>query len=264
MSLLPENIKGLILDMDGVLWVDAWPIGNLPNIFARIREHGLAVTMATNNSTSTPGMYVDRLRKYGVVVEPEQVVTSSLAAVDMMSKKLPAGAKVFAIGEKGLFDVLAAAGFELMDLERARHADALVMGFDREINFRKVNEATLLVRAGKPFFATNPDKTFPTPQGQIPGAGSWISVITTATNVQPVFAGKPYPYMLELAMQRMNTHRTNTLVVGDRLETDIAGGQALGCPSALVLSGVTSRAQGEAWHPRVDVIAENLAALVGD
>lgn len=263
MTLLPPTTQGLILDMDGVLWVDTAPIGNLPDIFARIQELGLAVSMATNNSTSTVDMYVDRLRKFGVQVEPWQVVTSSLAAVEMMSRHLPQGAPVFAIGEKGLLDVLQAAHFELLTVEQARSAEAVVVGFDRQVTFEKMNEATLLIRAGKPFFATNPDKTFPTPRGQIPGAGAWISVLTTATNVQPSFAGKPYPFILEMALKRMGTSRVQTFVVGDRLETDIAGGQALGCPTALVLSGVSTPAQARAWEPKVDIIATSLTDLLG-
>ena len=126
-----------------------------------------------------------------------------------------------------------------------------------------MREATLLVRAGKPFFATNPDKTFPTPRGQIPGAGAWISVIVTATDVRPAIAGKPFPYLLELALERLGTTEDTTYVVGDRLETDIAGGQALGCPTALVLSGVCTLAEAQAWIPKIDIIADDLSALVG-
>ena len=180
-----------------------------------------------------------------------------------MSRELPPGAPVFAIGEKGLVDVLIQSGFEVLPLEAAAQAEAVVLGFDHAVNFEKMGEAALLIRAGKPFFATNPDLTFPTPRGQIPGAGAWVNVLSASTGVQPRYAGKPFPYMLELAMKRMGTGKLDTLVVGDRLETDIAGGQALGCPSALMLSGVSTRAQAEAWLPKVDIISENLAALVG-
>ena len=263
MTLLPSTAQGLILDMDGVLWTDSAPIGNLPGIFSRIKELGLTVAMATNNSTRTVDQYVERLHAFGVSVEPWQVVTSSLAVADMMKRQLPAGAPIFAIGEQGLRDVLKAASFELLSVEQADRAEAVVFGVDREINFDKMREATLLVRAGKPFFATNPDRTFPTPRGQIPGAGAWISVIVTATDIQPIYAGKPYPYILELALKRINTPRETTFVVGDRLETDIAGGQSLGFPTVLVLSGISTLTQAQNWTPRVNIIAENLADLVG-
>jgi 4-nitrophenyl phosphatase len=136
------------------------------------------------------------------------------------------------------------------------------MGIDREINFQKVVEATLLVRNGIPFYATNLDRTFPTPRGEIPGSGAWISVITTATGVQPIIAGKPFPFLMELSLERLGTRKEETLVVGDRLETDIAAGQGVGCPTALVLSGVSTKDQARDWNPKPDIIAEDLTALI--
>jgi 4-nitrophenyl phosphatase len=135
------------------------------------------------------------------------------------------------------------------------------MGMDRQVSFEKLSEATLLIRKGIPFYATNTDKTFPTPRGQIPGAGAWISVITTATNVQPIVAGKPFPFLMDLSLERLGTRKEETLVIGDRLETDIAAGQAVGCPTALVLSGVSTREQAVSWNPAPDVIVENLSQL---
>ncbi|MCX6065481.1 MAG: HAD-IIA family hydrolase [Chloroflexi bacterium] len=263
MTLLPHTTKGLILDMDGVLWTDSAPIGDLPRIFARIKELNLAVAMATNNSTRTVDQYVERLHDFGVDVEPWQVITSSLAVAEMMKRKLPAGSPVFAIGEQGLIDALKDANFELLSTDEAERAQAVVIGLDRRIDFDKMREATLLVRAGIPFFATNPDKTFPTPRGQIPGAGAWISVIVIASEVEPMYAGKPYPYILELALERLGTPKEATYVVGDRLETDIAGGQGMGCPTSLVLSGVGTQAQADAWLPKIDIISADLTALVG-
>jgi 4-nitrophenyl phosphatase len=137
------------------------------------------------------------------------------------------------------------------------------MGIDRNITFQKAAEATLLVRRGIPFYVTNTDKTFPTPRGEIPGAGSWISIITTATDVQPIVAGKPFPFLMNLSLEKLGTKAEETLVVGDRLETDIAAGQAVGCPTALVLSGVSTKAQAEAWTPKIDLIAADLATLIG-
>jgi HAD superfamily hydrolase (TIGR01450 family) len=262
LPMLSPLIKSLILDMDGVLWKADAPIGNLPSVFDRIRACGLKVAFATNNSTLTPNQYVERLSDFGVAVEVWQVVTSSLGVAHLLSQKFPSGGKVYAIGEVGLMLALREKGFEPLPLEEARRAQALVMGFDRSINFAKMSEAALLVRHGVPFYATNPDKTFPTPRGEIPGAGAWVSVIATATGIQPIYAGKPAPYMLELARERLGTAREETLVVGDRLETDIAGGQHAGCPVALILSGVSTREQGKAWTPKVDIIVKDLTTLL--
>jgi len=198
-----------------------------------------------------------------VETEPWQVVTSSQGAAHAMAQKFPPGTKVFMIGEDGVQMALEEKGFEVLSVEDAPQAEVVVMGIDRGITFQKASEAALLVRRGIPFYATNPDKTFPTPRGEIPGAGAWISIITTATNVQPIVAGKPFPFLIELSLEKLGTRKEETLVVGDRLETDIAAGQAVGCPTALVLSGVSTSEQAESWKPKVDIIAEDLAALIG-
>lgn len=260
--MLSPTIKSLILDMDGVLWKADAPIGNLPAVFDRIHSRGLKVAFATNNGSRTPEQYVERLAGFGVTAEPWQVVTSSLGVAYLLNQKFPAGGPVFAIGEAGVRLALREKGFEPLSVEEAEMAKAVVIGIDRDINFAKMCAAALLVRGGVPFYATNPDKTFPTPRGEIPGTGAWISVIVTATGIEPIYAGKPAPFLLELARERLGTASEETLVVGDRLETDIAGGQAAGFPVALVLSGVSTREQGEVWRPIVDVITEDLGTLV--
>jgi len=260
--MIPSNIKALILDMDGVVWKADAPIGNLPEIFARIRERGLKFVFATNNGTKTPEEYQQKLADLGVDVEPWQVVTSALGIAFMLSQKYPRGTKIFMIGEAGIRVALEEKGFEILSVADATEAQAVVMGIDRGINFDKIAEATLLVRAGIPFYTTNTDRTFPTPRGEIPGSGAWVSIITTATNIEPMIAGKPFPYLMELSLERLGTTKAETLVVGDRLETDIAAGQNVGCPTALVLSGVSTKAQADEWKPKMDVIADDLASLV--
>lgn len=260
--MLPSHIKALILDMDGVIWKSDAPIGDLPAIFNRIEALGLKYVFATNNGTKTPEQYAERLAEFGINVEPWQVVTSSLAVSHMLGQKFPGGTKIFMIGEDGVHQALKDKGFRVLDIANAPDAHVVVMGIDRGITFDKMREATLLVRRGIPFYATNPDKTFPTPRGEIPGAGAWISVVTTATDVEPIYAGKPYPYMMELSLEILGTKKEETLVVGDRLETDIAAGQAVGCPTALVLSGVATKDQAEAWRPRPDLIVSDLTQLI--
>jgi len=261
--MLPSHIKALIIDMDGVIWKGDSPIGDLPTTFNHIRERGLKFVFATNNSTKTSEQYVERLKGFGVGVEPWQVITSSQAAAHAVAKKFSAGTKVFIIGEDGLRVPLEEKGFEIVAVKNASQAQAVVMGLDREVNFAKLSEATLLVRNGAPFYATNTDKTFPTPRGEIPGAGAWISVITTATNIEPIVAGKPFPFLMELSLEKLGTKKEETLVVGDRLETDIAAGQGVGCPCALVLSGLSTKEEAEKWSPKIDVITSNLSSLIG-
>jgi 4-nitrophenyl phosphatase len=260
--MLPSTIKSLILDMDGVLWKADAPIGDLKETFDLIHKRGFNVAFATNNGTLTPEMYIERLARFGVVVEAWQVVTSSLVAAHLLSQSLPTGTPIFVIGESGLLTALTDKGFIPVTVEDAGKAKAVVMGVDRGINYIKMSEAALLIRKGVPFIVTNPDKSFPTTRGEIPGAGAWASVIITATGIQPIYAGKPAPALFEMARERLGTTKKETLVVGDRLETDIAGGQANGCPVALVLSGVSTQKQGAAWRPALDFIAEDLYSLI--
>ncbi|KXK15182.1 MAG: putative phosphatase [Chloroflexi bacterium OLB14] len=260
--MIPENIKALILDMDGVIWKADAPIGDLPAIFKRIRERGLKFVFATNNATKTPADYKKKLFELGVEVDESQVVTSALGIAFMLSQKYPQGTKVFMIGEDGIKTALEEKGFEILDIDNASQAEIFVMGIDRQINFQKVSEAVLLVRAGIPFYTTNTDKTFPTPRGEIAGSGSWCAIISSATGVEPMVAGKPFPYLMELSLERLGTSKEETLIVGDRLETDIEAGQGVGCPVALVLSGVSSIDEANRWNPKIDLIAEDLAELV--
>jgi 4-nitrophenyl phosphatase len=133
---------------------------------------------------------------------------------------------------------------------------------DRTLTYDKLSRATLLLRAGTPFVATNSDRTFPTPNGLVPGAGAIVAALQTASDVAPFVVGKPGPEMYRVALESMGASPEETLVVGDRLETDIAGAQALGCRTALVLSGVATRAEGLAWKPGLDWIADDLASLL--
>jgi len=262
LSLFQPALLGLILDMDGVLWRDNTPIGNLPHIFDSLATRGIRVVLATNNSTKTVPQYLTKLNDIGVILKPWQIVTSSSAVTEILLKQFPNRGDVFIIGEEGVRQSLIEAGFGISTVGETSKSIAVVVGIDREINFSKLKEATLLIRRGLPFIGTNPDLTFPTPEGLVPGAGSFLALLTSATGVTPKIAGKPAPEILELALKRLDTPRTQTLVVGDRLETDIAGGQAIGCPTALVLSGVSTREMGEAWNPKVDLIADDLESLL--
>jgi HAD superfamily hydrolase (TIGR01457 family) len=258
----PLVIKALILDIDGVIWKDEEPIGDLESIFSQIKKKGLRFAFATNNGSRTPDQYVERLARVGVYAESWQVITSSLTLSHLLKKRFPNGCSVFAIGERGLLDALSTNGFELLPIEKIGLAQAIAMGIDREINFRKIAEATLRIQQGVPFYATNPDLTFPTPRGEIPGAGAWVSVIVSATNIEPRYAGKPAPDILELACERLEIKKEETLVVGDRLSTDIAGGQSAGMPVALVCSGVSTQKEGEKWKPKINLITDDLGTLI--
>jgi 4-nitrophenyl phosphatase len=252
------NIKGLILDMDGVLWRERAPVIDMPATFAAIHQRNLKVVLATNNSTKSPAEYQAHIRSFGVELEEWQILTSSLAVADLLHHRFPAGGAVFIIGESGLEDALVKRGFSIS----SQNPVAVVAGIDRQISFDKLKTATLLIRSGVPFYGTNPDRTFPTPQGLIPGAGSILAALEAATDQSPIIAGKPHTALLEVSLERLGTRPEETLMVGDRLETDILGGQNAGCKTALVLSGVSTLAQAQQMQPPPDFISDTLQTLV--
>jgi len=258
MTFDPTKIRALILDMDGVLWRGIEPIGDLPTIFAEIDKLGYKVVLATNNATKSIGQFLSKLRSFGVSIEPWQVINSAVATAHYLSQQFPDGGNVYVVGEPGLVETLAEKGF----VHSEKNPLAVIAALDRSINYEKLRIATLLIRSGIPFIGTNPDRTFPTPEGQVPGAGSILATIETATDVSPLVIGKPNPIMYQFALDRMGAEPGETLVIGDRLETDIAGAQNLGTPCALVLSGVTGEEVAWKWNPAPDLIADNLANVL--
>lgn len=246
--------------MDGVLWAADHPLLDMPAFFDQLRAMGIPVVFATNNGTRSVAMYVERLAGFGVFVEPWQVVNSAIATADYMARAFPMGGPVFVVGEAGVIEALQERGFPLA--QKGEDPIAVVAGMDRAMSYNKLAKAALLIRAGKPFIGTNPDLTFPTPYGLVPGAGATLAYLESATGVAPVIIGKPEPYLYQFSIERLGLHPEETLAIGDRLETDILGGQRTGCPTVLVLSGVSDSAQAAAWQPPPDLILPNLADLI--
>ncbi len=252
------KIHGLILDMDGVLWRDSSQIGNLAQIFETIRNKGYQFIMVTNNASRSSQQYVEKLAGFGVHIDPWQVISSAVATANYLRNRFPGGGKVFTIGEKSLSDILSENGFD----QGKENPLAVVVALDRSINYEKLTEATLLLRRGIPFIGTNPDQSYPIPEGQAPGAGALLAALEAASGVSPTIIGKPKPQIFMLAMERLGTSPEETLVVGDRLETDILGAQNIGCPSALVLTGVSTYQEYKKWSPPPDMVVDDLSHLI--
>ena len=253
-----SKVKALILDMDGVLWRDNQPIGDLLAIFSTIKQRGWKVTLATNNATLSVEQYLEKLARFGVNLAAEQIVNSTMAVIHYLSEHHPHGGSVYIVGESSLIQTLAESNF--INSEKATLA--VIVAMDRGVTYEKLRRATLLIRSGVPFIGTNPDKTFPTPEGIVPGAGAILAAVEAATSMQPIILGKPSPEMYRVALERMGVSPASTVVVGDRLETDIAGGQQLGCRTGLVLSGVTGLKAARTWVPSPDWIEPDLTALL--
>jgi 4-nitrophenyl phosphatase len=251
---LQPAIKGLILDMDGVLYEGNQPLGDLPRLFEGIKEKGWRVIMATNNAIRNTDEHLERMKSFGVDLEPWQIINSIQVVVALLKRHFPEGGPVYGVVSPATKAALETAGYYYDE----KDAKAVIVGLDRHVTYEKLEIATLLIRSGKMFIGTNPDASFPTPKGLIPGAGSIIASVATATGVKPVFAGKPEPAMYEISMERLGTTLKTTLTIGDRLDTDILGGQRTGCRTGLVMSGVTSSAELAVWEPKPDLVAEDI------
>ncbi len=253
-----HEVKALVLDMDGVLWRENAPIGDLAAAFAGFNKAGIKVMLATNNATRTPAQYLQKLSGFGVILQEDQVINSAMGVAYLLKKRFPEGGPVYVIGEIGLITALQEAGF----YHSEEPGLAVIASMDREITFWKLKKATLFIRSGIPFYFTNPDRTFPTPEGLIPGAGAIQAALEAATDASPIIAGKPSTTLFDFALERLGTKPQETLVVGDRLETDILGGQRAGCLTALVLSGISTKAEAEAWRPNPDLVVDELGVLL--
>ena len=259
------TLRGLILDMDGVLWHGDTALPGLSELFGTLERLNLPFVLATNNATKTVGQYVEKLARFGVRVAPEHILTSPSATAGFFQERYPAGSSVYVVGEVGLRETLADAGFRVIgpDEVRAGETASVVVGglVTTSLTYDLLATASLLVRGGTAFVATNFDATYPSERGEVPGAGAMLAPIVSATGVQPTVIGKPYPAMFTEALRRLGTAAAETLMVGDRLETDIDGAKTAGLQTALVLTGISKRK--DIGERNLDFVLEDLAALCG-
>ncbi len=255
-----EAIRALILDMDGVLWRDSEAIGDLAAIFERINDLKLQVVLATNNATRRPSQYIEKLAVFGVKLTESQIATSAQAVLVHLKDRYPVGCPVHVIGMDSLKEQICDAGF----VQSESNVKAVIVGIDRHITYEKIRLASTLIRAGAEFIGTNPDKTFPTPQGLVPGAGSIIAAVAAAAETEPLFVGKPGTLLMDVSLSKLKgVDKSQVLMVGDRLDTDIAAGIHFGCRTALVLSGVTSIETLSTSQVKPDYVFSDLSDLVG-
>jgi NagD protein len=232
-----------LIDMDGVLMHEGHALPGAVDFLARLVERGRRFLVLTNNSIFTPRDLAARLVRGGLLVPQESIWTSALATADFLSSQLPGGS-AYVIGETGLTTALHEAGYTLTDT----NPDYVVLGETRTLSFTTLTRAIRLVEAGARFIATNPDATSPSAEGPLPATGSVAAMITKATGAQPYFVGKPNPMMFRSAMNRIQAHSESTVMVGDRMDTDVVAGIEAGLETILVLTGST-RAEAVARFP---------------
>ncbi|MGH9280019.1 MAG: HAD-IIA family hydrolase [Acidimicrobiales bacterium] len=245
----------VILDLDGVIWLAEKPIDGSPAAVDRLRAAGHRVLFVTNNSNPTVEDLIEKLRGMGVGVEPDEIVTSSQAAAALVD----AGSTALVCGGGGVRQALEERGARPVD---EGDADAVVVGFHREFDYRRLTAAFRAVIHGARLIGTNDDPTYPTPDGPVPGGGSLLAAVATAAGVEPVVAGKPYQPMADTVRERLGDDAGDeTVLVGDRPSTDGLMAKRLGVPFYLVLSGVTSEGDDDR-DIESRAVAPNLAALV--
>lgn len=252
-----RGIRFLVIDIDGVLWHGRQPLPGVPAFFEFMNQHGIRFVIATNNSARPASDIVDRMARLGAPVNASQVLTSAEATAMYLPRLVPRGGRVFLVGGEGIASALTQAGYQLVD----RDADVVVAGIDFALTYDKLKRAALEVRRGSKFVGTNADKTFPSDEGLIPGAGSILAALQAATDVVPIVVGKPESAMFDLALEKMGADRRAAAMLGDRLDTDIEGAQKAGLASILVLTGVTSRQALVESPIRPDFVSEDLVAL---
>lgn len=250
-------IKHLIIDMDGVLYIGDRPLPRLKDFILFLRRRPVLFVLSTNNSTRTSQQYADKLARMDVEVSPAEIMTSGQAAAKYLAREYPAGTRVHVFGEDSVRQALVEEGFVIADTDVV----AVVASMDRSFTYEKVKRANALIRGGARFVATNLDPTNPSEEGPLPGTGSFVAMLETASGVKPTGLGKPEPTMYRLAMEQMGAGAENTAIIGDRLDTDILGGKRAGLTTICVLSGSSNRAEAEAFGP--DYIFEDIAELLG-
>jgi glycerol-1-phosphatase len=262
--ILAQAFQRFVLDLDGVVWTGPEPVPGSPETIRSLRDAGKRLAFVTNNSSQTHESYAKKLADIGALGEESEIVTSADAVARLMASKIPAlrGRSAFVIGGQGLLEKVTELGVRISDGADPTEYSIVVVGWDRELTYDKLRIATLAIRAGATFVASNADATYPAPDGLWPGCGAIVAALRTSTGVEPMVAGKPQPLMLEVARDRVGG--SPALMIGDRIETDVMAAQAVGWPSALVLTGATGvpeLATAPAWP---DYVLRSLAGLLSD
>ncbi|HJF19965.1 MAG TPA: TIGR01457 family HAD-type hydrolase [Enterococcus columbae] len=231
------SYKGYLIDLDGTIYRGKELIPAGKRFIERLQSQNIPFLFVTNNTTKSPQTVQQRLaNEFSIMVDSQTIYTATLATIDFMNEKA-LGKKVFVIGEAGLIDLILASGY-VWDEE---NPDYVVVGLDNQVTYEKFVKATLAIQKGAFFIGTNPDKNIPTERGLLPGAGSLIALIETATQSKATYIGKPEAIIMQKALERIGLTKEEVLMVGDNYETDIKAGINNGIDTLLVLTGFTKK-----------------------
>lgn len=274
MRTLPDRVRLVVFDLDGVVYRGSDPIPGASDLVAWLHAEGVAVRFATNNSMVARSGYVERLARMGIATRAEEIVTSTTATVAHLALHAPEVHSVLAVGADEMRLELTAAGLDVVMAADAvpagylgepldRSFDAVIVGLDPQLDYRRLAAAMSAVAAGARLIATNADTRYPTPGGFLPGAGSIVAAVATATGVAPEIIGKPSPAMFKAMLETSGVSSEQAVVVGDNPTADIVGAHRAGCAAILVLTGVASASTASALEgeERPEAIAADPAAV---
>lgn len=245
--------KGYLIDLDGTMYRGKELIAEAVSFIQGLKERGIPYLFVTNNSSRTPKQVADKLQNFGIEATEDTVFTTSMATANYIFERQPQ-ASIFVIGEEGIRQALEEKGFQFA----GEHADYVVSGIDRDINYEKLATACLAVRNGATFISTNGDIAIPTERGLLPGNGSLTSVISVSTQTIPTFIGKPESIIMEQALKVLGTDKAETLMVGDNYDTDIKAGMNAGLDTLLVHTGVTTKALLTGYEQQPTYVVDTL------
>jgi glycerol-1-phosphatase len=260
---LADRFDGLLIDLDGVVWVGREPVPGSVEALRALLDAGKRIAFVTNNPGRLPEAYAERLQGLGVAVGPEQIVTAGVA-VARLAGEAASGAKgggsAFVLGDAPLKRMVAATGTQVVEGAEAKGADVVVVSGHGGFNYAELRTAKFALDHGARLFGTSHDPTMPYPGGELPGTGAVLAAVEVASGKQATIAGKPERYLFEIAIEVIGGGRL--AMVGDRISSDIDGGRAAGLETVLVLSGTTSRDEAAAADPPPDHVVDDLAALL--
>jgi NagD protein len=248
--------KSYLIDMDGVLVRGRTIIPGADAFIERLKTAGREFLILTNNPLYVPNDLSHRLKSSGLDVPPERIFTSALATARFLKSQKPNGS-AYVIGESGLTDAIHQIGYIITD----EHPDYVVLGETHSYDLGQITRAIRLVTDGALFIATNPDPSGPSERGIVPACGAMAALIEKASGVSPFFVGKPNPLMMRQALNYLGVHSENTIMIGDRMDTDIVAGVMSGMDTILVLSGVTSRDQVARFPYQPTRVMESVADI---
>ncbi len=261
-----SSLRTFVFDLDGVIYRGDKPQPSAVETVERLRSSGKLVFFLTNNSTQTRRQYAQKLARMSLPASPESIMTSAYATALWFKEKGFTNATAYVVGEVGIVEDLSEVGVQILESIEGEHADFVVVGLDRGFTYEKLRIAQQAILRGAKLVATNRDPTFPMENGVLwPGGGSIVAAIETAAGVESILIGKPETYSLELILSISGSSAEETIMVGDRLDTDIMVGNRAGLHTALVLGGVTSleEAQKAEGELKPEVIIPALKKLVG-